>query len=156
MTNLEKRTKKIIELYSDDSSEIYADLNVWVKNFDVFKKKNKFDLDPYQTLYSFNYCDLILNEKNILVIGKSKILGKNKPLQPTIFEFENSGTAITPKHVEIRNIVESGNDLEIEFTDSSYTNNMILVIKRADVQLKEEIKKRATTGVWRNDDSLHK
>jgi hypothetical protein len=44
MTYLEKRTNKIIKLYSDDFSEIYTDLNVWVKNFDVFKKKNKFDL----------------------------------------------------------------------------------------------------------------
>ena len=149
-TNLDKRTKKIIRLYSDDSSEIYTDLNVWVKNFDVFKKKNKFDLDPYLTLYSFNYCDLILNEKNIVVIGKTKILGKNKPLTPTIFEFENNGTSITLGHVEIKNIVESGNDLEIEFADSSYTNNMTLVIKRADVELKEKIKNRATTGVWLN------
>lgn len=90
VVNPEKRTKKIIELYSNDSSEIFMDLNVWVKNFDVFKKKNMFDLDPYQILYSFNYCDFIL--KNIVVIGTTKILRRNKPLTPTIFEYKKSGT----------------------------------------------------------------
>jgi hypothetical protein len=150
MTNLEKRTNKIIKLYSDDFSEIYTDLNVWVKNFDVFKKKNKFDLDPYQTIYSFNHCDLILNDKNIVLIGKTKILGKNKPLTPTIFEFENKKTSIKSRHVEIKKIRDLGNDLEIEFLDKNYTNTMKLVIKRPDIELKEKIKKRATTGVWLN------
>jgi len=141
MTNLEKRTKKIIELYSDNSSEVFPDLNVWVKNFDIFKKKNKFDLDPYQTNYSFNYCDLILNNKNIVVIGKTRVLGKNKPLTPTIFEFENNGSSIRTRHVEIKKILESGDDLEIEFLDRNYTNTMTLVIKRPDLELKDKIKK---------------
>lgn len=148
--NIDKRTKEIIRLYSDNSSEIFRDLNVWVKNFDVFKKKNKFDLDPYLTLYSFNYCDLILNEKNIVVIGKIKIFGKNKSLTPTIFEFDNKGASKKSRHVEIRKIRDSENDLEIEFYDDNYTNIMTLILKRIDVELKEKIKKRATTGGWLN------
>ncbi|AFU69925.1 hypothetical protein P700755_003278 [Psychroflexus torquis ATCC 700755] len=140
MTTLEKRTKKIIQAHSDNSSEIYTDLKVWFKNFDVFKKKNKFDLDPYQTLYSFNNCDLILNDRNIVVIGKTKILGKNKPLTPTFFEFEKNGITLKPGHVKIEKIQEVSNVLEIEFTDRNYLEKMTLVLKRPGNELKEKIK----------------
>ncbi len=140
LASLEKKTKKIIANYSDHSSLIYKDLKVWVKNFDVFKKKNKFDLDPYQTLYSFNDCDLILNERNFVVIGKTKAFGKSRPLTPTIFEFDFRGVEIKPRHVKIEDIYEVGNDLEIVFEDNSYKNKMTLVIKRVDMELKVKIK----------------
>ncbi len=145
MTSLEKKSKKMIQEYSDSSSEIFTDLKVWFKNFDMFKKKNKFDFDPYDTLYSFNNCDLILNDRNIVVIGKTKFLGKEKSLTPTIFEFDKNGTEYKPRHVSIENIQDVDNDIEIEFRDEKYQDKMTLVIKRAEEELKEEIKKRATT-----------
>jgi hypothetical protein len=140
LTSLEKRTKRIVKIYSDSSSKIYKDLKVWIKNFDVFRKKSKFDLDPYQILYSYNDCDLILNERNFVVIGKTKILGKNKPLSPTIFDFEKNGVGLKQRHVKIENIQEVGSDLEIEFTDDNFLDRMTLVIKGADNELKEKIK----------------
>jgi hypothetical protein len=146
LTTLEKKTKKTIELYSNSSSEIFKDLNVWVKNFNILKKKNKFDLDPYQTNYSFNYCDLILNDINIVVIGKTKILGKNKSLTPAIFNFGKQETPLKQRHVEIRSIQETGNDIEIEFLDDNYMESMTLVIKRPNIKLKEKINKRCTTA----------
>ncbi len=150
MTSLEKRTKKLIQEHSDSSSEIITDLKVWFKNFDMFKKKKKFDLDPYETLYSFNSCDLILNDKNIVLIGKTKFLGKEKSLTPTIFEFDKNGTKFKPRHVSIENIQDVGNDIEIEFTDDKYKDKVTLVIKRAEEELKEKIEKRATTLYKRN------
>lgn len=150
MTRLGKKTKRIIKEYSVNSSEIFTDLKVWVKNFDVFKKKNKFDLDPYETLYSFNNCDIILNDRNIVVIGKTKILGKEKPLNPIIFEFDNSVTDFKPRHVRIENIHNVGNDLEIEFYDPKYKNRMTLVIKRVESELKGKIEKRAAALYKRN------
>lgn len=145
MTSLEKKTKKIIQEHSDNSSEIVTDLKVWFKNFDVFKKKQKFDLDPYDTLYSFNNCDLILNDRSFVVIGKTKILGKERSLTPTIFEFDKKGTEFKPRHVSIENFQDVGNDIEIEFTDNKYKDKMTLVIKRVEEELKEKIEKRATT-----------
>jgi len=150
MTSLEKKTKKIIQEHSDNSSEIITDLKVWFKNFDVFKKKQKFDLDPYDTLYSFNNCDLILNDRNFVVIGKTKFLGKEKSLTPTIFEFDKNGTEFKPRHVSIENIQDVASDIEIEFTDNKYKDKMTLVIKRAKEELKEKIEKRATTLYKRN------
>jgi len=140
MNALEKRAKKIIKAYYNDSSKLYRDLKVWVKNFNTLKKKNKFDLAPYETLYSYKKCDLILNDKHIVVIGKVKILGKNRLLNPTIFEFEQNEPYAKPRHVKIENIKEVGGDFEIEFTDRHYSNKMTLVIKRADSELKKGIK----------------
>lgn len=145
MTRLGRKTKKMIQEHSDSSSEIFNDLKVWVKNFDVIKKKSKFDFDPYDTLYSFNNCDLILNDRNIVVIGKTKFLGKEKSLTPTIFEFDKNETEFKPRHVSIENIQDVDNDIEIEFRDEKYQDKMTLVIKRAEEELKEKIKKRATT-----------
>ncbi|MBK9534604.1 MAG: hypothetical protein IPO10_05425 [Flavobacteriales bacterium] len=150
MTTLEKKTKKIIQEHSDNSSEIFTDLKVWFKNFDVFKKKSKFDLDPFETLYSFNNCDLILNDRNIVVIGKMKILGREKPLTPTIFEFDKNGAEFRQGQVSIEKIQDVGNDIEIEFSDDRYKDRMTLVIKRAETELKEKIEKRATTLYKRN------
>ena len=125
---LERKANKMIKEYSDSSSEFFYDLIVWFKNFDAFRRKWKFELDPYETLYSFYDCDMILNDRNIVIIGKMKILGKEKPLNPTIFEFEKTGEDFKPRHVKIESINEVSSDLEIEFSDPKYKDNMILVI----------------------------
>lgn len=135
----------MIQEHSDSSSEIYTDLKVWFKNFDVFKKKSMFDFDAYETHYSFNNCDLVLNDRNIVIIGKMKILGKEKTLTPTVFEFVNNSTDYKPGHVRIENIDEVDKDLEIEFSDVRFKNRMTLVIKKARIDLKEKIKIRSTT-----------
>lgn len=140
----------MIQEHSDSSSEIFNDLKVWFKNFDVFKKKSKFDLDPYETLYSFNNCDMILNDRNIVIIGKIKILGKEKPLTLTVFEFDSNRTDFKPRHVRIENIHDIDNDLEIEYSDPKYKDKITLVIKRVKKELKEKIEKRATTLYKRN------
>ena len=140
MNALEKNAKKIIQANSNSSSEIYTDLHVWFKHFNALKKKNKFDSNLYQTSYSFNRCDLILNDKNFVVIGKTKILGKYKALTPTIFEKDNTAKAVYARHVSIENIQYVGSDLEIEFTDYNYPNKITMVITNATSELKEKIK----------------
>lgn len=143
---MNKRTKKVIQNYSDTSSKLYKDLNVWVKDFDILRNKNKFHLDPNQTLYSYNYCDLIFNERNFIVIGKATFFGKYRQLTPTIFELENKNTKFEPQKVKIESIQNVGNDLEIDFIDDNYLDKMTLVIKQPDAELKEKIKKLAITA----------
>jgi len=145
LITLERRTKRIIQEHSDNSSEIFTALNIRFKNFDMLKKKKMLDLNPYETLYCFNTCDLILNDRNIVLIGKMKILGKEKPLNPTIFEYDGNGNDFNPRHVKIEKIHDIGSDLEIEFLDPMYKDKITLVIKRAERELKEKIEKRATT-----------
>ena len=136
--------KNVIHLglikYLDNSSETFPDLKVWFKNFDVFKKKKMFDLSLNQTLYSFNRCDLIFNENNFLVIGKTKFFGRIQAINATIFESEKNVKELKPNHVKIVNIQEVGGDLEIEFIDKKYPNKMPMVIKKVENELKHKIK----------------
>jgi hypothetical protein len=138
---LEKKSRNIVEYYLKDPTDYYSNLRVWVKNFDVFKRTQKFSFDPFDTLYSFNHCDLVFNGKNFVVIGKMKVLGRLKPLNPTIFEFGNNLTPPKPRHVRVEQIQEVGSDLEIVFSDPKYENSMTLVIKKASSELIKKIKK---------------
>ena len=136
LNSIERSSKQILESQIGNSSEMFKDLKVWTKNFDVLKKKSKFDINTNQTNYTFNDCDLILNTENFVVIGKTKIFGKQRLLTPTIFEFGNNQKV---RVVKIKNIQKIGADLEIEFIDSSYLNSMTLVIKRIDNNLKDKL-----------------
>lgn len=140
LKSVENNSKRTLESQMNESSELYKDLKVWTKNFDVFKKKNKFDLDPYQTHYSFNDCDLILNDENFIVIGKAKFFGKKRYLTPTTFEYIDKNSKLSSRQVVCIDLKEIGQDLEIEFRDNRYSTNMTLVIKRIDNSLKEKIK----------------
>ncbi|MBX2966746.1 MAG: hypothetical protein KF845_11400 [Cyclobacteriaceae bacterium] len=85
---------------------------------------------------------MILVNKNIVVIGKAKILGKRKSLTATIFEFENEG-ASKSGYVKIKKIQEVGENLEIKFSDERYPDEITLVIKEPNSSLKGKILKMA-------------
>ena len=140
LNSIEKKSKQIIISNSISSSELHQDLKVWIKNFNILKKKNKFDLDAYQTNYFFNDCDLILNDVNFVVIGKTNFFGKKRYLTPTIFEYDNNKSNQHSRQVICESIREVGQDLEIEFSDNQYPNKMTFVIKCIDNELKEKIK----------------
>ncbi|MCG8700141.1 MAG: hypothetical protein MI922_18945 [Bacteroidales bacterium] len=139
---MKRRARSIVDQYSNEGSIFYTDLKVWFKNFDVFKKKNKFDLNPYQTTYSFNDCDLIINNDNIVLIGKSKILGKYRYLNPTVFisKEKKGNELVNSRLVNAGKVQENSGDLEIDFQDSHYKNTITLVIKRVDKRLVKKIK----------------
>jgi len=144
---IEKNSNQIVESFMTDSSEKHKDLKVWVKNFDITKKKNKFDFNLFQTTYYFNDCDLILNPDSFIIIGKTKSFGKIRNLTPIVFI--SGEKSIESKNkiriVKYENIRDNGTDLEIDFVDSYYSNIMTFVLKRIDNELKSKIKKRATT-----------
>lgn len=141
-STVEKRSRKKIQAYVSNSSQTFTNLSVWFKNVDVFKKKNRFALDPFDTLYAFNKCDFILNDRYALMIGKAKFLGRQTLLMPTVLQFDRSAATFQSMHVKVERIYDIDNDLAIEFSDAKYQNRITLVIKRADSGLKEAIKGR--------------
>lgn len=136
---IEKGVKEVIKTHLSDSSVIYKDVRVRFKNFDVFKRKSIFSINPLQTIYSFNNCDLILNSDSLIVIGKTKIFGKSRSINSTIFAFDNKNVNQN-SNVSYKNVRDNGSDLEIDFIDSTYNNLITLVIKRIDNTLKDKIK----------------
>lgn len=141
LSSLESKAKHLINLYTTDSSEFHADIKVWFKNSDILKKKNKIDLNPYQTNYSFNDCDLILDSDYLVVIGKTKVFGKSRYLIPTVFTVKTDDFKkyYDTRIVKCESIRDNGADLELDFMDSAYSNMITLVIKRIDNELKDKI-----------------
>jgi len=136
---LEKKSLVIISLFTNESSESYKDLKVWFKNFDILKKKKKFEFNIFQTNYSYSDCDLILNNNVLVVIGKAKICGKTRYLTPTIFTHNDMNLNEKLRIVKYKAVRESGSELEIDFSDPNYTNLITLVLKRIDNELKNKI-----------------
>lgn len=140
--SLRKKAKSFIEKYSSKSSTHFPDINVWFKNFDIFSKVNKVSLDPHQTVYDFNTCDLILDNNRLMVIGKKKILGKSINLMPTLLTTSdyNQIKSESPRIVFCENVREVSSDLEIDFKDNAYDNLLMLVIKGTNREIRDKIK----------------
>ena len=145
---LNNKAKRVIGSYKNNQSTELTNLNVWVKNFDIFNKTKKFDLDVHATTYDFNFCDITINPDSILVTGRSRILGSTKLLNPTIFSRtgdQSHFSAITDRVVETTGIRTNNSSVELDFIDPNYTNEMTLVIKNISTETIEQIK-RATTS----------
>lgn len=142
LSKLEKRSRLAIQQYLAESIEQHQDISLWFKNFDIFQKKEIFSLDPYQVVYDFEKCDLILGSHYLIVVGKSRLLGKTRYLPPTLFLNGSKGSLPAKGVMNIarcQNILEKGNDLEIAFTDEQYKNVITMVLKRIDGPLRNAI-----------------
>lgn len=138
---LEKKSKKIIEKHLNSKSEIFTDLKVFVRNFDVLKKTDRWDLDPFETFYNYDSCDLILNENYFVVTGKMKIFKRKILLSPTIFKFEQQQENYKNRHVQIEDIQIVGDRVEVRFSDPKYKNKMTLILKNTENRLQKKIHK---------------
>lgn|SRR5690606_2703959 len=146
--SLEKKSKTFIEKYSTKSSTHFRDINVWFKNIDIFRKGNKFSLDPHKTLYDYNTCDLILDNNRLMVIGKMKMFGKLTNLMPTLLTTSDYDQikSESPRIVFCENVIEVGSDLEIDFKDRAYDNLLTLVIKGTNQEMRDKIKNGLQQG----------
>lgn len=148
LRTLNNKAKRVTENFRNSHSAELVDVNVLIKNFDIWNKTKKFDLDAHGTTYDFNYCDLIISHNSILVTGKIKLLGTTKLFNPTIFSRtgeESQFYEITNRVVEIIRIRANNSNLELDFIDPNYTNEMTLVIKNLSNEAIEQIR-RATTN----------
>jgi len=139
---LQHRSRKAIRKFKSADSQLFPDLKVWFKNYNSSKRKNKITTSAFDTLYTFNDCDLLLEENSFLVVGKVKFMGFSRKLYPTVFTYDEtySGSIKNSRIALIRKIDQVGQDLEIEFEEHRYTDTMILVIKNAGQILTERMK----------------
>lgn len=132
----EKKRKK----YKKDNSIEELNKRIWFKNYDLIKdKKNTFDLPgPYQTLYGFSKCDIIINKDSFMIVGKTDAYLFLLNLNPTIFWYSkiNKGS----RNVSVKNIRELKNGLEIEFEDEKYSKFLTFRIRDLSKSAKEKIK----------------
>ncbi|MCP4125052.1 MAG: hypothetical protein GY751_25225 [Bacteroidetes bacterium] len=138
---LQHRSRKAIRKFKSADSQLFPDLKVWFKNYNSSKRKNKITTSAFDTLYTFNDCELLLEEDSFLVVGKVKFMGFSRKLYPTVFTNDNtySGSIKSSRIALIRKVDLVGRDLEIEFEEHRYTDTMTMVIKNADQILSDRI-----------------
>jgi hypothetical protein len=139
---IEKRTQNIVAQLPTNVKAKFLNTTVWFKSFDMMKKKAAFNIDPMKTLYSFNVADLyVLNDK-IIVVGKTKMLGKLRLLSPfAICWTDKAAEPTTVKYLTMQISTKLvGDDIEIEFQDFDYSNQIKLVAKKIGHSLYDAIK----------------
>ncbi len=137
-----KNSDQIIRSISEEIKAEFLDTAIRFKNFDFYKKNERFNFDINKSLYAYYKADIYLMENKIVVVGKSKILGKTIRLLPfAICNSEKISDETTIKyltrHVKTELIDRS---LEIEFEDAKYSNNIKIVIPRIGDKVYEKLK----------------
>jgi len=123
---MKNHVSKIKEKYVDGNSIILRNSKVYFKNFDLSKSKQFFPSSPFEDpLYTFNLCDIYINLKSILIIGKMKSLGRINELNITVL---NKNTTNSSKTI-LKDLRRTKTHLELEFKDSRFDKNIIAMIK---------------------------
>ena len=139
---IEKITQSIVAQLPTNVKGQFLNTTVWFKGYDMMKKTKTFNIDPMKTLYSFNIADLyVLNDK-LIVVGKTKMLGKTRLLSPFAICWTDKKTEYTNLKYLTRqtNTKLIGSDIEFEFEDSDYSNKITLVVKKIGQPLYDTIK----------------
>ncbi len=145
---LRRKAKFYIGQHASKSSKYFRDINVYVKNFDVFDKTDKLSLNPSHTIYDFSTCDLILDSRRLMVIGKLKCLGQTITLMPILLtKSDYVQSNFKARFAICEDVREAGSDLQIDFRDMTYDNIITMVIKGANEEMKEKIKNELQQNV---------
>ncbi len=155
--SIRNRCKNIVEQYSGPSSTRISDLRVWVKHFDPLKKRRLFPPSLKHNMYNFYRCDLLLNRDNILVVGKTNILGRSAVVAAIVFADEQRPEDPGITFARIQTIQISGGALEIGFRDPDYKTDMSMVIRGTDLdftQRMEHQRKQEGHQFWKTINPL--
>lgn len=141
-TTIEKKAKRIVELLPGDAIK-YTDVKIWFKGYDMLKKANRFQIDPLKSLYVYNLADLYVFKRGIVVVGKARswAFGRIRLLSPfaICWPGAESQLSMVPNRVSYIGAEIVGEDVDIQFQDREYTNNIKLEVKRIGRELYDKI-----------------
>lgn len=141
--NFQKRNQTLIEEFRTPETFLLRDITCWTKNYDQFKLRHKISVDPKMTIYDFYACDLLLNKKAFMIVGKGSFFGINKMVKPVIFTSSNNSTLFETK-TTLKQIRTVGVNVEIDFFDSDYTNEMTLILRNINDDVRDKIERTTT------------
>lgn len=101
-----------------------------------------------EVLYSYNRCDLYVLRDKLVVIPKHKWLGKTRLLAGYMIAW-GSTSAADSRHSVVWHLGTEliGDDLEIQFRDPKYLNDIKLVVKKIGRRLQDEIRSASDRAV---------
>jgi hypothetical protein len=138
---VDKRANRTIELLPKNELAKYVDVRIWFKGYDMFKR-NYHRINPFRILYSYNIADLFLFDDQLIVLGKIKAFGKIRLLPPFAISW-------TDKRHPYSNVIHytrylgtglTEDDIDIQFKDPDYTNNIKLAVKKVGRDLFAKMK----------------
>jgi len=137
----ESNTAKVVAQLPGEVVAKFPDVSIWFKNYDMTKKINKFQTNLTKALYSYNHADLILFREGLIVIGKSRSYGKLRMLSifPIVWEDPRPRLSMVPNPVRYIGVTLTGRDIDIEFHDPEYSNNIKLAVKNIGPELYEKM-----------------
>jgi len=136
---LKRHVDNQVKRFTNENTKCYTDLKVYFKNYDIFKKKNRFNISVNSPIYNFNNCDIYLSKENILLIGKSNLLGKTHQLNITII-FKDQNHDKYPGFVRLKDLSISKTHIEIKFKDRNFDKPITAMIKNKDDNLETDIR----------------
>ena len=142
---LNEKVSTILKSLPENSKAVFKDARVWFKGFDMYKKKDMFHFNPLKALYAFNIADLYVQNDKLIVVGKTRILGRKQLLQPFAIcwigkEYQIANITLLTRQIST---ILIGNDVEIEFEDYEYKNPIKLVVKKIGKELYQQIEATA-------------
>lgn len=129
---VDKRARKILDLLPNDVEKKFTDVRVWFKGYDMLKRVNKFQIDPFKSLYSYNLIDLYVLNEGLVVVGKYKMFAKTWLLSPFAICWPGGETRLSaiPNRVRYVSVEVFDQDIDIKFHDQDYTNDIVLAVKK--------------------------
>lgn len=126
--------------YSEKAQKIYFNSRVYFKRFDYLKRKRGSGL--FNNAYWFNHADIYLVESSVIVFSSHLFLGKKFNTYSFKIDLDKNKQLHDSNiiNVECLTIKENSGDLEIEFRDPNYKNNIVLVIKKIGQDILSNVK----------------
>lgn len=113
---------------SGKSFQVFEEVGVYIRGFDLFSQKRPFPPDASKTIYDFEYADLVLTDISLILIGKSRSFGGESYAFPVEITFDGYGLTSLPKAI-VLNWFINGDRLVLKFQDKHYKSPVEVVFK---------------------------
>lgn len=139
--NIRNRAREVLSRIQKDIQYSYLNQKVWFMKFDVTSKKNKFQINPYKTLYTFYKADIYILSNQIVIFGKGSYFGKEISLIPFSIYFGQTPDikSFMAFYTQFVSASVVNSNLEIEFIDADYPKTIKLFVKSLGEEILSKI-----------------
>lgn len=118
-----------------EKTEVFENICVYIKGFDLFDQKNSFPPNIRKTIYDFDKADLVLTEHSMILMGKSENFGGEAYAHPIEILIDKSALTSLRK-AQIKDWEQSNNKINIQIEDYQYKNSIKIDFKDKTEEIK--------------------
>lgn len=133
-----KRGKYLATEIDKEILEIFENLKVNVRNFDMFELQKKFPPNMSITIYDFDICDVIITKNSLILMGygiQGLMKGYANPVEILFY-----GNPKIPNYAKlVDNPIIGVSKIELKIDDKNYKNHL-----KIEIESNEKIRQRLT------------